>query len=104
MGATSNRSSQFRVMMKNRTVPVLLIIILLVAGFLGWIYWNRFQIIFSLHAEIAELQKKREDLRQEISELLEKRNKRNDLDYIEELAREELGLIYPSEKEAEESN
>ncbi|MBS3791272.1 septum formation initiator family protein [Candidatus Bipolaricaulota bacterium] len=89
--------------MDNRTVPVLLIIALLIAGFLGWIYWKRFQNIFSLQAEIAQLKEERDDIRQDISELLDKRNKRNDLDYIEKLAKEELGFIYPPDEEPEEN-
>ena len=104
MGASSNKNSRFRGILENRTVPVLLVVVLLVAGFLGWVYWNRFQVIFSLHEEIAELRQKRDELRQEISELLKKRNRRNDLDYIEKLAKEELGLIYPSGKDAEEGS
>ncbi|MEF8836323.1 MAG: septum formation initiator family protein [Candidatus Bipolaricaulota bacterium] len=89
--------------MDNRTVPVLLIIALIIAGFLGWIYWKRFQNIFSLQAEIAQLKEERDDIRQDISELLDKRNKRNDLDYIEKLAKEELGFIYPPDEEPEEN-
>ncbi|MFB6290559.1 MAG: septum formation initiator family protein [Candidatus Bipolaricaulia bacterium] len=98
MGATSNRNSLFREILGNRTVSILLVIALLVAGFLGWVYWNRFQRIFSLQAEVAELKAKREELRREISKLLEKRNRRNDLDYIEKLAKKELGLVYPPDK------
>lgn len=104
MGATSNKSSRFREILDNRIVPVLLIVTLLIAGFLGWVYWNRFQEIFSLQAEIAQLEEERDDLRQEISELLDERNRRNDLDYIEKLAKEELGLIYPSGEEPEEDS
>ncbi|MBS3735774.1 septum formation initiator family protein [Candidatus Bipolaricaulota bacterium] len=89
--------------MDNRTVPVLLIIALIIAGFLGWIYWKRFQNIFSLQAEIAQLKEERDDIRQDISELLDKRNKRNDLDYVEKLAKEELGFIYPPDEEPEEN-
>lgn len=103
MGATSNKSSRVREILDNRTVPVLLIIALIIAGFLGWIYWKRFQNIFSLQAEIAQLKEERDDIRQDISELLDKRNKRNDLDYIEKLAKEELGFIYPPDEEPEEN-
>lgn len=103
MGATSNKSSRVRGILVNRAIPVLLIIALLIAGFLGWIYWKRFQRIFSLQAEIAQLKEERDDIRQDVSELLNKRNKRNDLDYIEKLAREELGLIYPPDEELEEN-
>lgn len=87
--------------MGNRTVSLLLVVALLIASFLGWVYWRRFQEIFTLQAEIAQLEEERGDLRQEISELLEKRNRRNDLDYIEKLAREELGLVYPAGEESE---
>ena len=101
MGAKSTKGSRLREMLDNRTIPVLLVIVILIAGFLGWIYWNRFQMIFSLQGEINELRETKDQLRQDISELLEKRNRRNDLDYIEELAREELGLIYPSAEKPE---
>ena len=101
MGAKSTKGSRLREMLDNRTIPVLLVIVILIAGFLGWIYWNRFQMIFSLQGEINELREKKDQLRQDISELLEKRNRRNDLDYIEKLAREELGFIYPPDEEPE---
>ena len=104
MGATSNKNSPVRDVINNRTVPVLLVVVLLIAGFLGWVYWQRFQNIFSLQAEIAELREEKEEIRQGIGELLKRRNRRNDLDYIEKLAREELGLVYPSDKEFEESS
>ena len=95
MGATSNKESLLKNILNNRAIPVLLVIAFLISGFMGWIYWNRFQKIISLRAEIAELREKKDELSGEISKLLEKRNKRNDLDYIESLAREELGLTYP---------
>jgi len=88
-------------MVEGRTIPVLLVIVFLIAGFLGWVYWTRFQRIFSLQAEIAELRETKDELRQDISGLMERRNRRNDLDYIEKLAREELGLIYPPDEEPE---
>lgn len=78
----------------------MLVVAILVAGFLGWIYWNRFQGILELQAEIAELENERAELRKEISSLKQEVNKRNDLDYIEKLAKEELGLVYPSEKDS----
>jgi len=104
MGATSNESSPFRDVLESRAIPIVMVIVLLIAGFLGWIYWNRFQMIFSLQAEIAELRETRSDLREEISELLKKRNRRNDLGYIEKLAKEELGLVYPSGEEPGENS
>lgn len=88
-------------MVEGRTIPVLLVIVFLIAGFLGWVYWTRFQRIFSLQAEIAELREAKDELRQDISGLMERRNRRNDLDYIEKLAREELGFIYPPDEEPE---
>ncbi len=87
--------------MSGRKLPVLLILLLLLASFLGWIYWNRFERIFELRGKIAELKEKRGDLIEEISSLESKRNRRNDIDYIEKLAQEELGLVYPSDEKAE---
>ncbi|MBS3787146.1 cell division protein FtsL [Candidatus Bipolaricaulota bacterium] len=90
--------------MDNRALSVLLVVLLLIAGLLGWVYWNRFQKIFSLQAEIEKLKEEKDDIRQEISKLLNERNRRNDLDYIEKLAKKELGLIYPSGEAPEESS
>ncbi len=101
MGATSESDSLVGRIMGGRILPLLLIIVFLFAGFLGWIYWNRFEQIFALQGEIAELKKRRENLIEDISDLRAKRNRRNDIDYIEKLAKEELGLVYPSSKSKE---
>ncbi len=103
MGAPSNEKSSVRNVLEGRTIPLLLVIVLLAAGFLGWVYWNRFQGIFSLQAEIAELEKEREELNREIANLRERLTRRNDVAYIEELAKEELGLVYPSDSRSEET-
>ena len=104
MGATSNSESRFRDLLANKSIPVLLVITLLVLGFLGWVYWQRFERIFALQAEIAELKRARDDLEQDISSLRSELTRRNDVAYIEKLAREELGLVYPSSEEGQKSN
>lgn len=100
MGVSPKEGSHGRNILKSRAISFLLVVAILVAGFLGWIYWNRFQEILELQAEIAELENERAELRKEISSLNQEVNKRNDLDYIEKLAKEELGLVYPSEKDS----
>lgn len=100
MEVSSNEGLNGRNILKNRAISVLLVVAILVAGFLGWIYWNRFQEILELQAEIAELENERSELRKEISSLKQEVNKRNDLDYVERLAKEELGLVYPSDEDS----
>jgi len=99
MGASSNKDAEKSVNSRRGVVATFLVLAILVAGFLGWIYWNRFQDIFQLQEEIEGLKQKRVELKQEISSLEEQLAKRNDISYIEKLAREELGLTYPKRQE-----
>lgn len=78
----------------------MLVVAILVAGFLGWVYWNRFQEILELQAEITDLENERSELKKEISSLREEVNKRNNLEYLERLAKNELGLVYPSKEDS----
>ncbi|MBS3813757.1 septum formation initiator family protein [Candidatus Bipolaricaulota bacterium] len=99
-GASSKEGSNGSNVFKSRAISVLLIVAILVVGFLGWIYWNRFQEILELQAEIAELENERSQLRKDISSLREEVSKRNELSYIERLAKEELGFVYPSDEDS----
>ncbi|MFW6071049.1 MAG: FtsB family cell division protein [Candidatus Bipolaricaulota bacterium] len=85
--------------LQGRAVTILLVIALLASGFLGWVYWRRFERIFTLRAELSELKEERAELREQISKLEDEVARRNDPGYIEKLAREELGLVYPPDEE-----
>jgi len=102
MAAASDQGKGLWGLFHGKMLPLLLVVVVLAAAFLGWLYWNRFQELFSLQAELAELKKERARLQEEIDELEGIVARRNDLSYIEKLAREELGLVYPPEKTAEE--
>ncbi|MFW6104265.1 MAG: FtsB family cell division protein [Candidatus Bipolaricaulota bacterium] len=99
-GASSKEGLNGSNILKSRAISVLLVVAILVAGFLGWIYWNRFQEILELQAEIVELESERSQLRKDISSLRKEVNKRNELGYIERLAKEELGFVYPSDEDS----
>lgn len=98
MGAEKQDKSDKGRARSRKLIPGLIILALLISGFLGWIYWERFQDIFDLQAEVARLKEKKTELREQISELSEQLNRRNDLRYIEKLAKEELGFVYPEEE------
>ncbi|MBS3812205.1 septum formation initiator family protein [Candidatus Bipolaricaulota bacterium] len=100
MGAESKKDTKAGLASGKKLVSTLLIVAVLILGLLGWIYWNRFQEIFDLQAEIERLRDEGERLRGKISELEGELKKRNDLDYFEKLAREELGLVYPEQEES----
>ncbi len=99
MGAESNKDSEADMASRKKLISTLLIVAVLVLGFLGWVYWNRFQDIFELQDEIVRLKEREDELREQISSLEEKLARRNDLDYFETLAKEELGLVYPEAEE-----
>lgn len=99
MAAASDRDTGLWGLFHGKVLPLLLVVVVLAAAFLGWLYWNRFQEIFSLQAKIAELKKQKVRSQKQIDALEEKVSRRNDLDYIEKLAREELGLVYPSDED-----
>lgn len=101
MVATSNDELSGKDIFRSQAVSILLILAILVAGFLGWVYWNRFQELFVLQAEINKLQDERVELKNEISSLRKTVNRRNELDYIEKLAKDELGLVYPKSKNSQ---
>lgn len=98
MAAASDEGNWLWGLFSGKILPVLLVVVVLAAAFLGWLYWNRFQEILSLQAELAELKKEKVRTQKQIDVLEEKVSRRNDLDYIKKLAREELGLVYPSDK------
>ncbi len=102
MATASNEDTGLWGLFHGKVLPLLLVVVVLAAAFLGWLYWNRFQEIFSLQAELAELKEERKVLKEEIDSLEEEVSRRNDPSYIEKLAREELGLVYPPEKTTEE--
>jgi len=101
MAAASDQDTGLWGLFHGKVLPLLLVVVVLAAAFLGWLYWNRFQELFSLQAELAELKREKARLQEDIDELQEDVSRRNDLSYIEKLAREELGLVYPSEGTAE---
>lgn len=78
--------------LKKKFLSAVIILAIILSGFLGWVYWNRFQEIFQLQGEIYELREERKELHKKISSLEDRLELRNDIGYIEELAREELGL------------
>ncbi len=81
--------------MKKKFLSAVIILAIILSGFLGWVYWNRFQEIFQLQKEICELREERKELHKKISSLEDRLELRNDIGYMEKLAREELGLTYP---------
>lgn len=83
---------------RSRTLVFFLVMAILAAGFLGWVYWRRFEDIFALQSELAELKEERAELKEEISNLEDEVSRRNDPGYVEQLAREELGLVYPPDE------
>ncbi|MBS3765569.1 septum formation initiator family protein, partial [Candidatus Bipolaricaulota bacterium] len=88
---------------RRRTLVFFLVVAILAAGFLGWIYWRRFEDIFALQSELAELKEERAELKEEISSLEDEVSRRNDPGYVEQLAREKLGLVYPPDEDPKDN-
>ncbi len=68
-------------------------LILAIGAAFGAAYWNGYQ----LRREAAALEREREDLRQSNAQLREEIRLLNTPEYIERLAREQLGLVRPDE-------
>lgn len=75
-------------------VSVLILIILAV----GSVFYLRSRHIASIELKIAHQLTRKDELVKENEELRELLGKRNDLEYIEYLARKKLGLIKPGEE------
>ena len=71
---------------------------LIVGGFFGYLYWQRFAVIFELRVQLQEIREKRARLVRENADLRQRLTLRNNLDYIEQLAREKLGLVKAGEQ------
>lgn len=86
---------------KNKHSGRIIIFILLVVFLLIWAFgnktWWRLMVLYKnvrvLEQEIAKVEKENKELDKEISRL------KTDYNYIEKIARDELGLIRPGEKE-----
>lgn len=101
MAASAEDETGIDSLFPGRVFTFFLVVLILAAGFLGWVYWKRFGEIFALQAELTELKEEREELKEEVSSLEEEVARRNDPDYMEELAKEELGMVYPPDEEDE---
>ncbi len=98
MGAISRSELRRRARLRLILVVSLLIGVLLLAGALSAAFIVRALTIAHLQAELRALYQQEEALLQERAELEALLAKRNDPDYIEYLARKELGLIKPGEE------
>ena len=98
MGAISRSELRRRARLRLILVVSLLIGVLLLAGALGAAFIVRALTIAHLQAELRALYQQEEALLRERAELEALLAKRNDPDYIEYLARKELGLIKPGEE------
>lgn len=97
MGATSKKAIERRKKARRTIVIISLCFAFLLAGFVAYIYWTRFQVVFEKQAQVNKLEQEIARLKNENRELSEVLNKRNDLQYIEKLAREKLGYVMPKE-------
>ena len=99
MSAQSNKSEENREKYKNAALIATISFAFLIVAFLGYMYWQRFEVIFDLRSQLDRLQEERARLVRENAELRQKLIRKNDLDYIRELAKEKLGLVQPETEE-----
>ena len=71
---------------------------LLLCALISLPFYLKGREIFAMRAEIEEIQARQADVTQEIEHLKDLLALKDDLDYIEYLAKRELGLILPGEE------
>ncbi len=80
----------------DRRARVLLALIVVLALFM--LFYLRGRAIASLHEELRKLQAQQEQILEDIEDLKALLARKDDLFYLEYLARRELGLIKPNEE------
>ncbi|MFP4589560.1 MAG: FtsB family cell division protein [Candidatus Bipolaricaulota bacterium] len=104
MGATSKAQIERRRKAKRAAFLLILSLLMLLSGFVGYIFWSRFQVIFQARAELESLKAEKQKLLEENRELEDRLDLRNDLEYIRELAEEQLGFVAPEDEEPEKGD
>ena len=80
-------------------VRILILIFIFISAIgLGWVFYQKQTEINSYHRDVVELEAKQDLVKQEIEEFQRLLSLKDDIEYIEYLARKELGLIYPGEE------
>lgn len=103
MGATSQAQVERRQRAKRIIFGISVFLAFLLILSIGYIYWQRFEAIFTLQAQVETLQERKAELREENRQLQDKLARKDDLEYIKALARKRLGLVIPESSESTES-
>lgn len=95
--ALSGRVSARRARLRRWSRRALLGCLALLVGMIGYAFYGQVSQVLSLRAEHAALSARSEDVSEANRALAERLSRRDDPDYMEYLARKELGLIAPGE-------
>jgi len=98
MGAVSRSVIRRRERLRRLAILITLAALIMLILSIGYIFLARQLAIARLEAELRQLDTQREELLRERIELEELLSKKFDREYIEYLARRELGLIMPGEE------
>jgi cell division protein FtsB len=98
MGAVSRSVIRRRERIRRIVILITLTAFIMLILGIGYIFLARSLAIAKLRVELQRLDRQREELLRERAELEELLSKRFDREYIEYLARKELGLIKPGEE------
>jgi len=77
--------------------PIVISIVAVIVIVAAFNFWQNMEKMNNLQSKIDEMEEKIEKAEAENAELREQLNNTNDPEYIEEVAREKLGLVKPGE-------
>ncbi len=83
--------------MNKKFIYYIMIILTVFILFIGFKFYINYQKINDLKSEITQLKQNIEETQVENEELKKQLQGMNDLDYIEKVARQKLGLVKPGE-------
>ena len=98
MGAISRSVLRRRARIRKITVMIVVAIVIAIVLSIAYLFYARARIISKMRVELIRIEQQKQTILQEQERLRALIAKKDDLKYIEYLARKELGLIKPGEE------